>query len=123
MKPALSYRVMVRGVVGVSWETHLVPQRYLPVVPSRRACGQQFLQVPQKQHFVGPVPLVAGFLEGQVQSGTPPVFAMLHLACLPFSALLCLEDPSEVTFVSYNKRRTSAQLHALAERLPSTHDS
>lgn len=110
-------------MAGRSWETHLVPQGHLPVVPSGCACGQQLLQVPQKQHFAGPVPLVAGFLEEHVQSGIPlPLLTLvLHLECLPGSPQLFLEDPSRVIFQSYKKRQTSAQLHALIERLLSTH--
>lgn len=69
---------------GVAWETHLVPQGNLPVVPPRGACGQQLLQVPQKQHFAGPVPLVAGFLEGHVRSGTPLPLLTLLLTCNAF---------------------------------------
>lgn len=49
-------------------ETHLVPKGHLPVVPSGSTCGQQLLEVPQEEHFVGPVPLVAGFLEEYVWS-------------------------------------------------------
>lgn len=123
MKSVLSYRVMVRDVAGGSGETHLVPQGHLPVVPSGCACGQQLIQVPQKQHFVGPVPLIAGFLQGHVQSGTPlPVLMLLlHLECRPFSPQLCLENPSRVLVLSQNKRQTSARLHALFERLLSTY--
>ena len=58
LKPALSEGVLGGGVV-----THLVPKGHLPVVPSGCACGQQLLQVPQKQHFARPVPFIVGFLE------------------------------------------------------------
>lgn len=110
------------GVGDVAWETHLVPQGNLPVVPPGCACGQQLLQIPQKQHFVGPVPLVAGFLEGHVQSGTPLPLLMLllHLECHPSSPQLCLENPSRAIFLSC-KRQIFAQFHALVERLLSTH--
>lgn len=49
-------------------EPHLVPQGHLPVVPSGGTGGEQLLETPQEQHLVGPVPLVAGFLEGEVWS-------------------------------------------------------
>lgn len=88
------------GAGGVAWETHLVPQGNLPVVPPGGACGQQLLQVPQEQHFVGPVPLVVGLLGGHVQSGTPLPLLMLllHLECLPSSPQLCPENPSRAIF-------------------------
>lgn len=137
---------------GVVRETYLVPQGHLPVVPSGCAGGQQFFQIPQKQHFVGPVPLVAGFLEGHVQPGSSWAFwppCLCYAAALPgmfpFSLQLCLRIllgaplpgslPESLPFTwslssyifveSYFSelgwRQTSAQLHALAERLLSTH--
>lgn len=51
--------VLFGGQKCVAWETYLVPQRHLPVVPSGCTCGQELLQGPQKQDFVGSVLLVA----------------------------------------------------------------
>lgn len=68
-------------------ETHLVPHGHLAVVPPGCACGQQLLQVPQKQHFVGPVPLVAGFLDSMYSQGLLGSKQLGPLASLPWLML------------------------------------